>query len=138
MGEGEGSCQGRLGPGAFHHSHWPYNFANEDRLGRWQLLASTPHGEWLRLPIEIGALGCLFAILMGLALWRAGATGRHASPPPRRRSRADVVRSSVDSAAHFLMYALMCYWGRGVLLAPSSHPKKVAAHAVPAGGATRW
>jgi hypothetical protein len=63
-----------LGPGSYRHAHHPYNFPVESRVGRFGSRATTPHGEWLRLPIELGLAGCLLLVaLVGLRLRRGSA-----------------------------------------------------------------
>ena len=65
-----------LGPGSFRHVHHRYQFPVESRVGRYAKRPSTPHGEWLRLPIEIGVVGCALLALLVAACWRAPAPGR--------------------------------------------------------------
>ncbi len=61
-----------LGPGSYRHAHHPYNFPVETRVGRYGSQPATPHGEWLRLPIELGLLGCSLLGLLLLARLRGG------------------------------------------------------------------
>jgi hypothetical protein len=53
-----------LGPGSYRHAHHPYSFPVESRVGRLTNHPSTPHGEWLRIPIELGLLGSLLLLLL--------------------------------------------------------------------------
>lgn len=46
-----------LGPAGFQHAWWPFNFPVQRGIGRYEKTVTTPHGEWLRAPIELGLAG---------------------------------------------------------------------------------
>jgi hypothetical protein len=58
--------------------------------------------------------------LLGFPLtWLQYYTERAALPELVRASAAPLALHAPLSCAHLLMYGLMCWWGRGLLLAPS-------------------
>jgi hypothetical protein len=65
-----------LGPAGFQHGWWPFNFPVERGIGRYEKIVTTPHGEWLRAPIELGLVGtglaCAFALSFIVRLRRRG------------------------------------------------------------------
>lgn len=70
-----------LGPAGFQ-SEWPrWQEPVERGLSRHAKLATTPHGEWLRVPIELGLLGLAALAALAVALRRRlGARARDAVP----------------------------------------------------------
>lgn len=66
-----------IGPGAWQHQHYRYQEPVWRGMSRLALRPSRPHGEWLRLPLEIGVLGVLalgsLAVAWLVRLRRAGA-----------------------------------------------------------------